>query len=65
MWSIIEIILGLFIWMALPNLIFQKKTKKKAPYKRFTTVVCAFTGILIVVFGAIDLIKFLFNILKI
>ncbi len=61
MGSIIKIIIGLFIWMVLPSLIFQNKTKKKAPYKRFTTVVCAIVGILIVVFGAIELIKSGFN----
>ena len=61
MWSIINIIIGLFIWMALPGLIFQNKTKKRAPYKRFTMVVCAIVGILIVVFGAIELIKSIFN----
>jgi len=61
MWAIIEIIIGLFIWMALPNLIIQKKTKKKSPYKRFTTVVCAIVGILIVLFGAVMLVKYLFH----
>ena len=61
MWSIIEIILGLFIWLALPNLIFQKKRKKKSPYKRFATVTCAVVGILIVFWGAIDMVKSLFH----
>jgi len=60
MWSVIEIIIGLFIWMALPQLIFKKKSKKKTPYKRFTVVVCAVVGILIVVYGAVDLVKSLF-----
>jgi len=60
MWSIIKIIIGLFIWMALPNLVFKKKTRKKSPYKRFTIVVCAVVGILIVVIGAVDLVKSLF-----
>lgn len=59
--SIFKIIIGLFIWMVLPNLIFQKNTKKKAPYKRFTTVVCTIVGILVVVLGSIDLIKSVFN----
>jgi hypothetical protein len=58
---ILKSIIGLFIWMVLPSLIFQKKTKKKAPYKRFTTVVCTVIGILIIVYAGIDLIKFLLN----
>jgi len=58
---ILKSILGLFIWMVFPNLIFQKKSKKKAPYKRFTTIVCTGLGILILFFAAIDLIKILLN----
>jgi len=59
---IIKAILGLFIWMVLPNLIFQKKSKKKAPYKRFTIIVCTGLGILILVFAGIDLIRMLLKI---
>jgi hypothetical protein len=62
MWPVIKIIIGLFIWLALPELVFKKKSRKKTPYQRFTTVVCAIIGILIVVFGAIELIKLLFHI---
>jgi hypothetical protein len=62
MTSAVIIIIGLFIWMVVPQLIFQKKTKKKAPYRRFTTVVCAIIGILIAVLGAIDLVRLLIEI---
>jgi len=58
---IIKAILGLFIWMVLPNLIYQKKSKKKVFYNRFITVVCTGLGIIIVVFASIDLIKMLLN----
>ena len=44
---ILKSILGLFIWLVLPILIFRKKSKKKASYKRFTTIVCTGFGILI------------------
>ena len=60
MWAIVKIIIGFFIWMALPQLVFQKKGKKKSPYKRFTTIVCAVVGILIVALGAVDIVKLLF-----
>jgi hypothetical protein len=60
--AVIKIIIGLFIWMVVPQLIFQKKTKKKAPYRRFATVVCAIIGILIAVLGAVDLVRLLIGI---
>ena len=55
--AVVKIIFGLFIWMVLPKLIFRKKTRKKAPYKRFTFIVCTIIGILIIVYGIIDFIK--------
>lgn len=62
MWPIIEIAIGLFIWLALPNLVFQKKNRKKAPYKRFATAVCAVLGFAIIALGAINLIKSLIHV---
>jgi len=59
--TVLKIILGLFIWMVLPYLIFQKKNKKKSHYKRFATIVCTGIGMLILVFAGIDLIKILLN----
>jgi hypothetical protein len=59
--AILKMIIGLFIWMALPGLIFQTKSKKKAPYKRFITVLCAFVGVLIIAFGIVGLVKTLFH----
>lgn len=63
MWAIIKIIIGLFIWLALPSLIFKKKIKKRSVYKQFVSIVCIVVGILIVVLGAIDIIKYLYHIL--
>lgn len=60
--AVIKILIGLFVWMAVPQLIFQKKTKKKAPFKRFTTVACIIVGILIIVSGAVDLVRLLIEI---
>jgi hypothetical protein len=57
---VIRVIIGLFVWMVLPQLFFKKK-KKKSPYKRFTYIVCTIIGILIVIYGAFDLLKILLN----
>jgi len=54
---VVKIIIGLFIWLLLPNLIFQKKSKKRTPYRKFTFIVCAIIGILIIVYGVKDLIE--------
>jgi len=56
MGAIIKIILGLFIWMALPHLLLQKKKKRK-PYKRFITISCKILGIVIIVYGVVGLVK--------
>ena len=55
MFPIIEILLGLFIWMALPQLLLQKKKRK--PYKRFITVACKVLGIVMIVYGVLNLVK--------
>jgi len=54
---VVKVIIGLFIWMVLPKLIFQKKTRKKAPFKKFTFIVCTIIGIVIIVYGVIDFFK--------
>jgi uncharacterized membrane protein SirB2 len=58
---VIKAIIGLFVWMVLPQLFFKKKKrkKKKNPYKRFTFIVCTIIGILIIAYSAIDLLKML------
>jgi len=58
---IIKSIFGLFIWMVVPNLLFQKKSKKKAPSKRFANIVCTGLGIIILAIAGLDLIKLLLN----
>jgi hypothetical protein len=60
----IKIIIGFFVWMVLPQLFFKRQKKKKHPYKRFVFIACTIIGILIIVYGIIDLLKLLFEILK-
>ena len=57
MGAIIIIILGLFIWMALPPLLLQMKKRK--PYKRFITIACKILGIVIVVYGVWSLLQYI------
>ena len=56
---ILKSIFGLFLWLALPQMLLRKKKTK--PYKRFITIVCSGLGILILVFAGIDLVKLLLN----
>jgi predicted permease len=58
---IIKAILGLFVWLVLPNLFFKKGKKKKNPYRKFTLIACTIIGILILVFAGIDLIHYLLS----
>jgi heme/copper-type cytochrome/quinol oxidase subunit 2 len=57
--AIIKIIIGLFVWMVLPHLFFQQRKKKKSPYKKFCFIVCTMIGIIIIVWGVIDVFKVL------
>jgi predicted permease len=57
----IKILIGLFIWLALPELIFRMKSKKKSSYKKLIAIVCAIVGFLIIALGTIELIKSLFH----
>jgi hypothetical protein len=54
---VIRVIIGLFVWMVLPQLFFKKKKKKKNPYRRFVFIVCPIVGILIILHSVIDLLK--------
>jgi predicted permease len=56
---IIKAILGLFVWLVLPNLFFKKGKKKKKTYRKFILIACAIIGVLILVFAGIDLIHYL------
>jgi hypothetical protein len=56
---VVKAIIGLFVWMVLPHLFFKKRTRRKNPYKRFTFIVCSITGILIIAYSIVDLLKML------
>jgi hypothetical protein len=56
---VIKILLGLFVWMVLPRLIYNKRKYKKNTPQFFVVIACKIVGILIIVFGVIDVIHFL------
>jgi len=59
---IIKAILGLFVWMVLPGLIYKKRKYKKNTPQYFANITCKIVGIAMIVFAGIDLIRLLLNI---
>jgi hypothetical protein len=58
---VIKAIIGLFVWLALPDLFFKKGKKKKSPYRKFTVIACTIVGILILIYAGVDLMQMLFS----
>jgi uncharacterized SAM-binding protein YcdF (DUF218 family) len=58
---IIKIILGLFVWMVLPGLIYKKRKYKKKTPQYFANIACKIVGILMIVYAGIDLIRMLLD----
>ena len=54
----IRIVVGLFIWIALPSLL-RKSTKNKM-LKKFYLFSCTIIGSILVLYGAINVVKDLF-----
>lgn len=59
--AIIKIIIGLFIWMILPRLIYSKRKYQKNTPQFFVNISCKIIGIAIMVFSILDLIRSLFS----
>jgi hypothetical protein len=60
--EIVKIIIGLFIWMVLPHLIYKKRKYKKNTPQFFVDVSCKIIGIAVICFAILNLIKSLFQI---
>ncbi|MDR2511990.1 MAG: hypothetical protein LBC89_05990 [Bacteroidales bacterium] len=58
---IIKAILGLFVWMVLPRLIYKKRKYKKLTPQYFVNIVCMIVGIAMLVLAGIDLIHYLLS----
>jgi hypothetical protein len=58
---IIKVLLGLFVWMVLPRLIYKKRKYKKNTPQYFVNLACKIVGIAVIVFACVDLGKILLN----
>ena len=56
---IIKVILGLFVWMVLPGLIYKKRKSRNKMLWNFVHIVCKIIGAAIIVYAGIDLIRLL------
>jgi len=59
--TIIKVIIGLFIWMVLPRLIYNKRKYKKNTIQFFTIIACKIVGGVVIIFAVIGLIQLLFD----
>jgi hypothetical protein len=55
--AIIKIIIGMFIWMVLPRLIYNKRKYQKSTPQFFVNISCKILGIAIIIFTIISIIK--------
>jgi len=53
-WFVIKIIIGLFIWMVLPHLIYEKHICKKKSLHFFINITCKIIGIAIITFAILN-----------
>jgi hypothetical protein len=59
---IIKVIIGLFIWMVLPSLLYNKRKYKKDTIQYFIYISCKIIGIAIVAFAIIGFVRNLLSI---
>jgi hypothetical protein len=58
---IINVIIGLFIWMVLPRLFYKKRKYRKNTLQFFVVISCKIIGIAMIVFTAIDFVRMLLS----
>ena len=54
---VIEVIFGIFIWLALPGLIYKKRKAKSGSVQFFLTTSCKVVGIFIIAIALFDFIR--------
>jgi hypothetical protein len=59
--AIIKIIIGLFIWMVLPGLIYSKRKYQKNTPQYFVTIACKIIGIATIAFAILALLRSLLS----
>lgn len=58
---LIKVLIGLFIYIALPSIICKKRKYKKNTWQHFVNLACKIIGVAVMVFAGLDLIKLLLN----
>ena len=58
---ITKVLIGLFIWMVLPGLIYKKRKYKKNTPQFFAHIACKILGIATIVFAGIDFVKYVLD----
>ena len=58
---IISVVIGLFIWMMLPNIIYGKKKVKKQSPQHFVVLTCKIVGVAVMIAAIINFITRLIN----
>ena len=59
---LIKVLIGLFIYIALPSIICKKRMYKKNTWQHFVNLACKIIGVAVMVYAGFDLIKLLLNI---
>jgi len=59
--AVIKSVIGLFIWIVLPRLIYKKRVYRAKTPQYFAHLACKIIGIAMIVFACIDLISMLLN----
>ena len=59
---IIKVLIGLFIYIALPSLICKKRKCKRNTWQHFVNIACKIVGAAVMVYAGFDLIKLLLNV---
>jgi hypothetical protein len=55
--TVVKVIIGLFIWMMLPRLIYNKRKYQKNTPQFFVNLSCKIVGISIIFFSILNFIK--------
>jgi len=59
--AVLKIVIGLFIWMVLPRLIYNKRKYQKNTPQFFVNIACKIVGIAIIAFAILNLIQSLLS----
>jgi len=58
---IIKLLIGLFIYIALPSLICKKRKYKKNSWQHFVNIACKIIGVAVMVYVGFDFVIMLLN----